>query len=75
MTPEDFERAKTAQKRLVKKIETLDAVKGIGIGLTPAHDAYALEVLVDAKRPTTDIPEIIDGIPVILLPVGKIVAI
>ncbi len=39
MTPKDFEHAKLAQSRLVKRIEALEAVNGIGICLSPDRDS------------------------------------
>ena len=74
MNPQDFERARSAQKRLLSRIEALEGVRGVGIGVTQTRDAYALEVLVDAKHPPVDIPTTIDGVPVVLKPVGAIVA-
>ena len=74
---EALARAKAAQKRLVEQLQRdrVADVSGIGIGLTADRGAYALDVLVGRKCPTDAIPESVDGVPVILLPVGRIVAI
>ena len=74
MTPEHFENARIAQRHLLDMIKTLQGVRGVGIGVTCSRDAYALEVLVDADHPPEDIPTSVDGVPVVLKPVGEIVA-
>ena len=74
MTLEPIENARTAQRRLLDKIQRLQGVKGVGIALNSARDAYTLEVLVDPEQPLAEIPPSIDGVLVILKPVGEIVA-
>lgn len=74
MALEPIENARTAQRHLLKKIQRLKGVRGVGIGLNPARDAYTLEVLVDPEQPLTGIPPSIDGVIVILKPAGEIIA-
>ena len=71
-----LEHAKAAQKRLVEQLQRdrVADIKGIGIGLTADRSAYALDVLVGRKCSTDAIPKSVDDVPVILLPVGRIVA-
>jgi len=75
MTLQPIDDVRTAQRHLLDKIEHFKGVKGVGIALNSARDAYTLEVLVDTKQTLTEIPAAIDGIPVIPKPVGEIVAI
>ena len=74
MTLEPIENVLTAQRHLLDKIKQLEGVKGVGIALNAARDAYTLEVLVDPELPVTEIPSVIDGVLVVPKPVGEVVA-
>lgn len=49
----------------MRTIGAVEGVKGVGIGVTRARDSYALEVLVENATIGVNIPNEVDGIPVV----------
>lgn len=72
---QEGQRARKAQDRLVAMIGDRTDVYGIGIGAGPGGTAYSLTVLVDTPPLARRIPVRVDGISVVAIPSGPVVAI
>ena len=75
MDPQELERAKSAQSRLLNRIETIDGVQGLGIGMSAMRDRCLLQVLVETRETIVRLPEEVDGVPVVGKVVGTVRAI
>lgn len=64
--------ARQAKKKLAEQLSGLESVTGIGIS-TRDND-YALQVFLESRVPEGTVPDSVEGIPVTVDVIGKVLA-
>ncbi len=64
--------AREAKRELADRLRNVEGITSIGIGTTESRDDYAVMVTVLDKKSTLQVPDQVDGVPVIVAVTGAI---
>lgn len=72
MDKQAYARAESAQRQLMERLEGVDGVSGVGIGLNGSRDGYVVRVLLLPQEGMMKLPRDVDGVAVEAQIVGPI---